>query len=154
RERDGVSCELIRMGELASLHEGQVAYLIAQRLVQSVRTRVAVPSESDFGAGLSKLIPFIDLLMKDCPGHKFIVIIDEFDDLDPAFYTGERGKQFVKALRSASEVGLTFFFVGSERMEAIYTRHQSDLNKWLNIRLDRIDSRSDCRALIAEPVKG
>lgn len=84
--------------------------------------------------------------------HKFLVIIDEFDDLDPAFYTGERGKQFVKALRSVSEAGLTFFFVGSERMDAIYSRHQSDLNKWTNIRLDRIDSRADCRALIAEPV--
>ena len=86
--------------------------------------------------------------------HKFLVIIDEFDDLDPAFYTGERGKQFVKALRSVSEAGLTFFFVGSERMDAIYSRHQSDLNKWTNIRLDRIDSRADCRALIAEPVAG
>lgn len=39
-------------------------------------------------------------------------------------------------------------------METIYSRHQSDLNKWTNIRLDRIDSRADCRALIANPVAG
>lgn len=115
---------------------------------------MVVPEEAEFGAGLGRLIPFSEQLSTACPGRKFVVIIDEFDDLDPAFYTGERGKQFVKALRSASEVGLTFFFVGSERMDAIYGRHQADLNKWTNVRLDRIDSRADCRALIVEPVAG
>ncbi len=152
--RPDFTCILLRMGELVSLHEGQIAHLIAQRLVQRVRSSVQVPSEGEFGAGLSKLIPLTEAIVAANVGHKFLVIIDEFDDLDPAFYTGERGKQFVKALRSVSEAGLTFFFVGSERMDAIYSRHQSDLNKWTNIRLDRIDSRADCRALIAEPVAG
>jgi hypothetical protein len=151
-ERSDTTCTLLRMGELVSLHEGQIARLIAQRLVQKSGSRIAVPEESDFGAGLSRLIPFIEELAAADQGRKFIVIIDEFDDLDPAFYTGERGKQFIKALRSVSEVGLTFFFVGSERMEAIYSRHQADLNKWTNVRLDRIDSRKDCKALIVEPV--
>lgn len=148
------TCVLLRMGELVSLHEGQVAHLIAQRLIEKVGSNVRVPSEAEFGAGLSRLIPFIEGLVADTPGHRYLVIIDEFDDLDPAFYTGERGKQFVKALRSVSEVGLTFFFVGSERMEAIYTRHQADLNKWTNIHLDRIDSQADCRSLIVGPVAG
>lgn len=152
--RQDFTCLLLRMGELVSLHEGQIAHLIAQRLVQKAASSLQVPSEAEFGAGLSRLIPFTEVLVEASPGHKFLVIIDEFDDLDPAFYTGERGKQFVKALRSVSEVGLTFFFVGSERMEAIYGRHQADLNKWTNIRLDRIDSRADCRALIGEPVAG
>jgi hypothetical protein len=85
---------------------------------------------------------------------KLALVIDEFDDLDSAFYTGERGKQFVKALRSLSEEGLTFFFVGSERMDAIYRRHSADLNKWANLSLDRIGSREDCKALITRPVAG
>lgn len=152
--RPDFTCILLRMGELVSLHEGQIAHLIAQRLVQKVGSSVLVPSEGEFGAGLSKLIPFAEAIVNANVGHKFLVIIDEFDDLDPSFYTGERGKQFVKALRSVSEAGLTFFFVGSERMNAIYSRHQSDLNKWTNIRLDRIDSHADCRALISEPVAG
>ena len=54
-------------------------------------------------------------------------------DLNPAFYLGERGKQFVKALRSLSEVGLTFMFVGSERMDSIYRTHSADLNKWVKL---------------------
>ncbi len=152
--RPDTTCILLRMGELSSLHEGQLAHLIAQRLTAKSGADLVVPEEVEFGAGLGRLIPFAEQLTGRLPGRKFIVIIDEFDDLDPAFYTGERGKQFVKALRSVSEVGLTFFFVGSERMDAIYGRHQSDLNKWINVRLDRIDSRTDCRTLIVEPVSG
>jgi hypothetical protein len=151
-QRDDVTCVLLRMGEVASLHEGQLAHLIAQRLVGKAPATMIVPAEAEFGASLSRLITFVEQLLAATGQHKYLVIIDEFDDLDAAFYTGERGKQFVKSLRSISEVGLTFFFVGSERMEAIYSRHQADLNKWRNIQLDRIDSRTDCRALIAEPV--
>jgi hypothetical protein len=95
---------------------------------------------------------FVESLVIKHYKHKFLVIIDEFDDLDPAFYTGERGKQFVKTLRSLSEIGLTFFCAGSERMEAIYQRHQADLNKWTNIHLDRLENRIDCTSLIVKPV--
>ena len=85
---------------------------------------------------------------------KFVVIIDEFDDLEASFYTGQRGKLFVKALRSLSEIGLTFFFVGSERMDTIYTKHAVDLNKWVNVYLDCIESREDCKDLVIHPVQG
>ncbi len=80
------------------------------------------------------------------------MIIDEFDDIDSAFYTGNRGEAFVKALRSLSEMGLAFFLVGSERMKSIYARHSAELNKWIDLHLDRIESRADCRALVVQPV--
>ena len=150
-KRVDTTCILLRMGELAPLHEGQMARLIAQRLVEET-AGLDVPAEGEFGASLGRLIPFVDRLRSVQPARKFVVIIDEFDDLDPMFYTGERGKQFIKALRSVSETGLTLFFIGSERMEAIYQRHQADLNKWTNIQLDRIDSRTECKALIVNPV--
>lgn len=152
KNNDAISI-LLRMGELTSLHEGQIAWLIASKLAKRMPGLI-VPDESEFGAGLGRLIPFVDDMLRANPDTKCVVIIDEFDDLDPALYTGERGKQFIKALRSVSEVGLTFFFVGSERMDAIFSRHQSDLNKWINERLDRIDSREDCRALISDPISG
>lgn len=152
--REDTTCVLLRMGELASLHEGQLAHRIAQRLVDKSLAKIEVPQLAEFGAGINLLVPFVERLSAAMPEHKFIVIIDEFDDLDSAFYTGERGRQFIKGLRSASEVGLTFFFVGSERMDAIYGRHQADLNKWTNVRLDRIDNRADCQALITKPVEG
>lgn len=151
--RPDTTCILLRMGELTSLHEGQLAHRIAQRLVEKVGVKIDVPDEADFGAGISLLVPFVERLSDKLKQRKFVVIIDEFDDLDPAFYTGERGRQFMKGLRSASEAGLTFFFVGSERMDAIFERHQADLNKWTNVRLDRIDNRADCQALIRKPVQ-
>lgn len=154
KARNDTACVLLRMGELASLHEGQLAHRIATRLAAQIDQGIPVPHEGEFGAGVSLLVPFIEQVSAQHPNKKLVLIIDEFDDLDPAFYTGERGRQFMKGLRSASEAGLTFFFIGSERMDAIYRRHQADLNKWTNVRLDRIDSRRDCQSLIEAPVDG
>ncbi len=152
-ERGDIVCVVLRMGELASLHEGQLGHRVATRLVAALGLARETPLEEDFRAGLGRLVPFVEELERES-GLKMLVIIDEFDDLNPAFYLGERGKQFVKALRSLSEVGLTFMFVGSERMNSIYQSHSADLNKWINKTLDRIEVEADCEALITEPVAG
>ena len=152
-QRGDIVCIVLRMGELVSLHEGQVAHTLATRLVGALDLPTDVPGEDEFRAGLGRLIPFVEDLARE-NGTKMLVIIDEFDDLNPAFYLGDRGKQFVKALRSLSEVGLTLMFVGSERMDSIYRRHSADLNKWVNSSLDRIEVEADCEALITEPVSG
>jgi hypothetical protein len=154
-KKGNFACIMFRMGQLAALHEGQIAHTIAERLCEKTSsTDIIIPSEQKFGAGMSRLVPFVENLIHTCPEMKFVVIIDEFDDLDPAFYTGQRGKLFVKALRSLSEIGLTFFFVGSECMNTIYTKHAVDLNKWVNVYLDCIDSREDCKQLVVNPVEG
>lgn len=151
-EMPDTKCVLFRMGEIGSLHEGELGRLIAQRLVGDDDI-VPIPPSSEFGAGIGRLVPFVETLVTKAPQRRFAVVIDEFDDLDPSFYMGERGRQFVKALRSLSEAGITFFFVGSERMEAIFNRHQADLNKWTNVKLDRIDNQLECRSLIVNPVQ-
>ena len=38
-------------------------------------------------------------------------------------------------------------------MDKIYTKHSVDLNKWVNVYLDCIESRIDCKKLISDPVK-
>lgn len=152
---DQYICIFLRMGELISQHEGQVAATIADRLCSNLPDLAfSVPNEQDFGASLGRLVPFIDKLTSAYPHNKFVVIIDEFDDMSPAFYMGERGKQFIKALRSLSEIGLTFFFAGSERMATIFEKHKLEINTWVNVSLDRIQSREDCRRLIIDPAKG
>jgi hypothetical protein len=60
----------------------------------------------------------------------------------------------VKALRSLSEIGFTFLFAGSERMNVIYSKHALELNKWTNMFLDTIGSIQDRRDLITKPVDG
>jgi len=150
--RANFTCIVLRMGEVKSLHEGQLAHRIAQRLVAALQHDFDVPDETKFGAGLGGLIPFVERLTSRFPEHRFSVVIDEFDDIDPAFYTGQRGDAFVKALRSLSEMGLTFFLVGSERMKSIYNKHTTELNQWTDVYLDRMESPGDCRALITQPV--
>jgi hypothetical protein len=146
-------CVYLRMGELIGMHEGQFAHTLASRIVQGLPdNQIVVAPEIEFGAGAGRLIPFVEMLTSVFEGWRFLAIIDEFDDLDPSFYTGERGRLFVKALRSLSEIGLTFFFAGSERMENIYSKHSLELNKWQNMFLDSIESSQDCYSLIKSPV--
>ena len=152
-ERGDIACIVLRMGELTSLHEGQLGHTVAERLTNVLGIEHETPKEDEFRAGIGRLVPYVEELAHKSD-RKMLIIIDEFDDLNPAFYLGERGKQFVKALRSLSEVGLTFMFVGSERMNSIYHSHSADLNKWVNSSLDRIEVDADCEALIIEPVAG
>lgn len=152
--RDRYAGVFLRMGELAGMHEGQISHVIAERLLSRLPLNsVPLPSEAEFGAGLGRLVPFVEMLTQSFPTWRFVIIIDEFDDLDPSFYTGERGRLFVKALRSLSEIGLTFLFAGSERMNVIYTKHSLELNKWTNMFVDSIGLLQDSRDLITRPVE-
>src|SRR5262249_23210254 len=84
--RKDTTCILFRMGELASLHEGEIGRLIAQRLIERSELRLNVPAEAEFGAGIGRLVPFVEGLCSKSRNRKFVVIIDEFDDLDATFY--------------------------------------------------------------------
>ena len=155
RKRANVACVYLRMGEIKGLHEGQLAQRVAERLAGEMNLPVgSVPEEGHFGASMARLIPWVEHVARDWHEWRLVLIIDEFDDLDPAYYTGQRGEKFVKQLRSLSEVGLTFFLVGSERMEKIYHRHENELNKWTNEYLNSIESQVDCKELVVMPVAG
>ena len=153
RKRANVACVYLRMGEVKGLHEGQLAHRVAERLAGEIGLPSSrVPQDEHFGASMAQLIPWVERVVRDRPDWRLVLIIDEFDDLDSAYYTGNRGDVFAKQLRSLSEVGLTFLLVGSERMEKIYHRQQNELNKWTNEYLDSIQSRNDCRDLVINPV--
>ena len=155
RKREKVACVYLRMGEVKGLHEGQLSLRVAERFVDEMDLpHGSVPAEGHFGASMARLIPWVERVVRDRPNWRLVLIIDEFDDLDPAYYTGQRGETFVKQLRSLSEVGLTFLLAGSERMGEIYQRHENELNKWTNAYLDSIESRVDCRELVVKPVSG
>ena len=155
RQRGNVACVYLRMGEIKGLHEGHLAHRVAECLAEEMElSDGSVPEEGHFGASMARLIRWVEHVVRARPNWRLVLIIDEFDDLDPAYYTGQRGEIFVKQLRSLSEVGLTFLLIGSERMETIYHRHDNELNKWTNEYLDSIESRVDCRDLVVKPVIG
>jgi len=49
-----------------------------------------VPDETKFGAGLGGLIPFVERLTSRFPEHRLSVVMMNSNDIDPAFYTGQR----------------------------------------------------------------
>ena len=63
-ERDDVACIVLRMGELASLHEGQLGHTVANRLVRALECAREVPSEDEFRAGLGRLVPYVEELAR------------------------------------------------------------------------------------------
>ena len=84
-DRPDIVCIVLRMGELTSLHEGQLGQTVAKRLVGALGAACEVPAEDEFRAGLGRLVPFVEVLARE-NRRKMLVIIDEFDDLNPAFY--------------------------------------------------------------------
>ena len=61
------------MGELASLHEGQLGHTVANRLVHTLESGREVPSENEFRAGLGRLVPYVEELARES-GRKMLVI--------------------------------------------------------------------------------
>ena len=155
RKRKKVACVYLRMGEVKGLHEGQLSHRVAERFADEMDLPDgSVPAEGHFGASMARLIPWVERVVRDRPKWRLVLIIDEFDDLDPAYYTGQRGRKIRQTTPITFGGGLTFLFVGSERMENIYRRHENELNKWTNEYLDSIESRADCRELVVKPVSG
>ena len=92
------------------MHEGEIARLIASRLVEHSGADVSVPAEAQFGAGMGRVIAFMERLCRRVPDRKFVVIIDEFDDLDSIFYMGGARK----AIRKGTSVcfrGWSYLFL-------------------------------------------
>lgn len=150
----------IRKGDVAGSDEAALGLDIAERLLDESRRRgcietpIEVPALEAFGARLSRLNRFIDDVRRAGMDLPILLVIDEFDELNPGFYKGERGEHFFSALRSLSERRIAFVLVGSERMQAIFKRYAQQLNKLDTLRLDTIQEPSDLRRLIEHPVDG
>ena len=89
-------CLTLRMGEIGALHEGEIGHLIARRIVEKSCLPVAIPSEAEFGAGIGRLVSFTEVLLERAQSHKFIVIIDEFDDIDFEILPGSKREAVCK----------------------------------------------------------
>jgi hypothetical protein len=69
--RQYFKCLFLRMGQLAAMHEGQLAHAIAYRIVHEIPDcQIDVPTETEFGAGLGRLIPFVETLTTKLPKCK------------------------------------------------------------------------------------
>ena len=153
---EDVVVAFLRRGAIQDQDQGSIAHRIARELAAGLSIGspgiASVPESAYFGAFLGDgLVEYVGQLKRYRPDARFLVVFDEFEEINDALFVGDNVSRFTAGLRSLSELGLTFFLAGSERIRSIKDL-SSDFNNWGSHNLGRIESFSDLRALIEEPV--
>ncbi len=116
-------------------------------------------NDLSFQGSLSPLSKLSDELFRVAPSKRFIFILDEFDEIDPALYRfGPLAEAFFSNLRTLSaKRNVAFLLVGGEKMPFVMSAQGDQLNKYLSERLDyfhRAQEWDDYTQLIERPVRG
>lgn len=117
----------------------------------------AVPLSSYEGS-LAPLNAVARLLEQKCPNKRFVIVLDEFDEIHPEMYRyGSLAEAFFANLRTlSSKKNLAFILVGGEKMPFIIGAQGDQLNKFVREPLDyfsRSDEWTDYVELVTEPVR-
>jgi hypothetical protein len=121
--------------------------------------RSVQPPLADFTGSLAPLNALARLLESNQPSRRFVVVLDEFDEIHPEMYRfGPLAETFFANLRTLStRRNLAFLLVGGERMPFIIGAQGDQLNKFAREPLDyfsRSSEWADYVELVTKPVKG
>ncbi|WP_367237400.1 ATP-binding protein [Pseudomonas sp. Rh2] len=113
----------------------------------------------DFSESLSDLNLAAKKLEIASPNKKFVIILDEFDEIHPEMYrSGPLAETFFANLRTlAARKNLAFILVGGEKMPFIIGAQGDQLNKFSREKVDffsRSDEWPEYLELIINPVEG
>ena len=116
-------------------------------------------SQKDYASSLTPLNSLLELLRRERPTYRFVVILDEFDEINEDLYrSGELANAFFLNLRTlSSKRNLAFLLVGAERMPYVMASQGEKLNKFGHESLNsfNLDTEwSDYRAMIETPLGG
>ena len=111
----------------------------------------------DYSSSLSPLNRLLDTLRKEDNLNRFVVILDEFDEINESLYSyGELASTFFLNLRTlASKSNVGFVLVGAEKMPYLMSSQGEKLNKFARESLDSFDQEtewSDFTSLVCDPV--
>jgi hypothetical protein len=131
---------------------------IAEFLSSYLPSTVHTPT-LDFSGSLAPLMKVTAILQRERPKTKFVVILDEFDEIHPELYRqGKLAETFFANLRALSNVeNLGFVLVGGENMPFVMDRQGQKLNKFVKEQLDyfsRDKEWDDYAELIRRPAAG
>lgn len=136
---------------------GSLGRQIVNRLKRCSR-QIERIREPEFTDSLQELNEFMDEVLQVHPTSRFIVVLDEFDELPlDLFKRGPLGDSFFLTLRALSgkpRVGL--ILIGGEKMNPIIAAQGDQLNRFNHLRVDyfrREDQWRDFECLVREPVK-
>ena len=113
----------------------------------------------DYASSLTPLNGLLDLLRRERPDARFVVILDEFDEINEELYRyGELASTFFLNLRTlSSKRNLAFLLVGAERMPYVMASQGDKLNKFEHESLNSFNLQtesSDYHAMIETPLRG
>lgn len=111
-----------------------------------------------FNGSLSPLIELLELARQKVPDHKFVVTIDEFDEIhQELFLSGNLAETFFANLRALSAArNFSLILVGGENMPFLMERQGDKLNKFTRHNLnyfDRDNEWIDYQKLIRHPTR-
>lgn len=114
--------------------------------------------ELKFEGSITPLDRLFRIIRRQKPEHKFVIIIDEFDEIPPELYQyNSIGDNFFHNIRSlSSENNVGFLLVGGENMKII-KQSTDKLNKFQPFSVDYFDKEkfwNDFQELVRRPVKG
>lgn len=149
----GEYCAADAVGTVKALGE-QLYYLLHAHLPLDIKTPAPL-----FEGSLAPLNAIAKLLEARSPSKRFVIVLDEFDEIHPEMYCfGPLAEAFFANLRTLSaRKNLAFILVGGEKMPFIIGAQGDQLNKFVREPLDyfsRSDEWTDYAELIVGPVKG
>lgn len=148
----GEYCAADAAGTVKAL--GELIYgFLRSHLVQGVDMQTPA-----FDGSLAPLNAIAKLLESTCPNKRFVIVLDEFDEIHPEMYRyGALAEAFFANLRTlGARKNLAFILVGGEKMPFIIGAQGDQLNKFGREPLDyfsRSDEWADYVELVTGPVK-
>jgi hypothetical protein len=114
---------------------------------------------ASYDGSLAPLLKLADLALSIVPNRKFVIIIDEFDDIhQELFLQGNLAETFFSNLRAvATTKNISLILVGGENMPFVMNRQAQKLNRFSRVNLDyfsRDNEWEDYQLLVRRPTAG
>ena len=118
----------------------------------------AMPDPADFKGTLAPLIRLAKRLGAEQPETRYVIMLDEFDEIHPEMYRfGPLAEAVFSNLRTlASQKNMAFILVGGEKMPFVISAQGDQLNKFIREPLDyfaRNEEWTDYQDLVEGPTK-
>lgn len=131
---------------------------IAAILVSELKTPYQV-SRSTFSGTLAPLIDISKRLQKERPELRFVIVLDEFDEIHPEMYRhGRLAEALFSNLRTlSSQKNIALMLIGGEKMPYVMSAQGDQLNQFVREDLtyfSRSEEWEDLKQLITLPVRG
>jgi hypothetical protein len=131
---------------------------IAYFLSTYISTEVDV-DKLNFKGSLAPLSRLADFLVRESPGRKILLILDEFDEIHPEMYRfGPLAEAFFSNIRTLSaKKNISFLLVGGEKMPFVMSAQGDQLNRFVSEGLDYFSHSAewdDYVELVRRPSRG